>query len=101
MLCMVSAFIHILFCCECSLSERRSSWPKSRDFLVSSGFFKPGFPKLKRFNDHHEVVLRKFLPKIKKHMVSGNHLQERKIKRGEFTRNTLQKKPVQFRQDSW
>ncbi len=32
------------------------------------GFFIPGFPKLQRFQAHHERVLKKFLPKLKKHL---------------------------------
>ncbi|XP_078004385.1 USP6 N-terminal-like protein isoform X2 [Phascolarctos cinereus] len=32
------------------------------------GFFVPGFPKLQRFQDHHEQILGKALPKLKKHM---------------------------------
>ena len=35
-----------------------------------SGFFIPGFPKLKRFQDHHEAILKKFAPKLFKHLVS-------------------------------
>lgn len=34
------------------------------------GFFIPGFPKLHRFQTHHDLVLSKMLPKLKKHMVS-------------------------------
>ncbi|XP_036619174.1 USP6 N-terminal-like protein isoform X2 [Trichosurus vulpecula] len=32
------------------------------------GFFMPGFPKLQRFQDHHEQILGKALPKLKRHM---------------------------------
>uniref|UniRef100_A0A8C4WUC8 Rab-GAP TBC domain-containing protein n=1 Tax=Eptatretus burgeri TaxID=7764 RepID=A0A8C4WUC8_EPTBU len=32
------------------------------------GFFIPGFPKLMRFQDHHDHILQKLLPKLKKHM---------------------------------
>ncbi|XP_031421032.1 USP6 N-terminal-like protein [Clupea harengus] len=32
------------------------------------GFFIPGFPKLHRFQNHHEQILSKLLPKLKKHM---------------------------------
>lgn len=44
-------------------------------FLISSvcvlftGFFIPGFPKLQRFQAHHEQILSKLFPKLKKHMV--------------------------------
>lgn len=32
------------------------------------GFFIPGFPKLLRYQDHHEKIMNKFLPKLKKHL---------------------------------
>ncbi|XP_076311407.1 USP6 N-terminal-like protein isoform X2 [Tachypleus tridentatus] len=32
------------------------------------GFFIPGFPKLQRFQKHHDKILTKFLPKLKKHL---------------------------------
>ncbi|NXJ31008.1 US6NL protein, partial [Dicrurus megarhynchus] len=32
------------------------------------GFFIPGFPKLQRFQAHHEQILNKMFPKLKKHM---------------------------------
>ena len=32
------------------------------------GFFIQGFPKLLRFQSHHDKVMRKFLPKLKKHL---------------------------------
>ncbi|XP_061465970.1 uncharacterized protein LOC133376948 isoform X2 [Rhineura floridana] len=32
------------------------------------GFFIPGFPKLQRFQAHHEAILNKVFPKLKKHM---------------------------------
>ncbi|NXQ73060.1 US6NL protein, partial [Quiscalus mexicanus] len=32
------------------------------------GFFIPGFPKLQRFQAHHEQILNKLFPKLKKHM---------------------------------
>ncbi|XP_030843878.1 USP6 N-terminal-like protein isoform X2 [Strongylocentrotus purpuratus] len=32
------------------------------------GFFIPGFPKLIRYQDHHENILRKLLPKIRKNL---------------------------------
>uniref|UniRef100_A0A915DQC0 Rab-GAP TBC domain-containing protein n=1 Tax=Ditylenchus dipsaci TaxID=166011 RepID=A0A915DQC0_9BILA len=31
------------------------------------GFFVPGFPKLHRFQNHHEKVIQKYLPRVKKH----------------------------------
>ncbi|MBN3291533.1 US6NL protein, partial [Polypterus senegalus] len=36
--------------------------------LDSSGFFIPGFPKLQRFQAHHDQILSKLIPKLKKHM---------------------------------
>ncbi|TRY90683.1 hypothetical protein DNTS_018249 [Danionella cerebrum] len=32
------------------------------------GFYVPGFPKLQRFQNHHDQILSKLLPKIKKHL---------------------------------
>lgn len=32
------------------------------------GFFIPGFPKLQRFQEHHDKILTRFLPKLKKHL---------------------------------
>ncbi|XP_053472513.1 USP6 N-terminal-like protein isoform X1 [Ictalurus furcatus] len=32
------------------------------------GFFIPGFPKLQRFQNHHDQILYKLLPKLKKHL---------------------------------
>ncbi|CAH1798329.1 unnamed protein product [Owenia fusiformis] len=32
------------------------------------GVFIPGFPKLMRFQDHHDRIIKKFLPKVKKHL---------------------------------
>lgn len=32
------------------------------------GFFIQGFPKLVRFQEHHEKIMNKFLPKLKKHL---------------------------------
>ena len=36
-------------------------------YFYFSGFFIHGFPKLIRFQTHHDKVLKKFLPKLKKH----------------------------------
>ncbi|XP_063969959.1 USP6 N-terminal-like protein [Lytechinus pictus] len=33
------------------------------------GFFIPGFPKLIRYQDHHENILKKLLPKVRKNLV--------------------------------
>ncbi|XP_030646475.1 USP6 N-terminal-like protein [Chanos chanos] len=32
------------------------------------GFFIPGFPKLQRFQNHHDQILSKLLPKLKRHL---------------------------------
>ncbi|XP_051889888.1 USP6 N-terminal-like protein [Pristis pectinata] len=32
------------------------------------GFFVPGFPKLLRFQEHHDRILKKFMPKLKQHL---------------------------------
>ena len=32
------------------------------------GFFAPGFPKLHRYQAHHDLVLHKYLPKLKRHL---------------------------------
>jgi len=36
-----------------------------------SGFFIPGFPKLLRFQNHHDRILKKCLKRLKKHMVGS------------------------------
>uniref|UniRef100_A0A3B4FVV9 USP6 N-terminal-like protein n=1 Tax=Pundamilia nyererei TaxID=303518 RepID=A0A3B4FVV9_9CICH len=33
------------------------------------GFFVPGFPKLQRFQAHHDQIISKLVPKLKKHLV--------------------------------
>ncbi|CAL4137182.1 unnamed protein product, partial [Meganyctiphanes norvegica] len=54
------------------LNEEDAFWALSA--LMSTpqfamhGFFIPGFPKLMRFQAHHDKILDKFLPKLKKHM---------------------------------
>ncbi|KAG1683112.1 USP6 N-terminal-like protein [Nymphon striatum] len=54
------------------LDEENSFWALS--VLMSNqkhamhGFFIPGFPKLMRFQEHHEKILSKFLPKVRKHL---------------------------------
>lgn len=37
--------------------------------VSSSGFFVPGFPKLMRFQEHHDRILKKMIPKLKQHLV--------------------------------
>ncbi|XP_013783393.1 USP6 N-terminal-like protein isoform X2 [Limulus polyphemus] len=54
------------------MSEEDAFW--SLSVLMTSekhamhGFFIPGFPKLQRFQEHHDTILTKFLPKLKKHL---------------------------------
>ncbi|XP_061523819.1 USP6 N-terminal-like protein isoform X3 [Phycodurus eques] len=35
------------------------------------GFFVPGFPKLMRFQEHHDRILKKMMPKLKRHLPRG------------------------------
>ncbi|XP_072277396.1 uncharacterized protein [Pyxicephalus adspersus] len=54
------------------LNEEDAFWALAR--LITNqrhamhGFFIPGFPKLQRFQSHHEKILSKLFPKLKKHM---------------------------------
>ncbi|KAJ9600546.1 hypothetical protein L9F63_026315, partial [Diploptera punctata] len=54
------------------LNEEDAFWALS--VLVSDkkynmhGFFIPGFPKLIRYQEHHDKIMNKFLPKLKKHL---------------------------------
>ncbi|XP_028264272.1 USP6 N-terminal-like protein [Parambassis ranga] len=54
------------------LNEEDAFWALSQLLTDSKhsmhGFFIPGFPKLHRFQAHHEQILSKLLPKLKKHM---------------------------------
>ncbi|GFO49121.1 usp6 n-terminal-like protein [Plakobranchus ocellatus] len=54
------------------LNEEDAFWGLSQLFInpkhTMHGFFMHGFPKLLRFQEHHDTVLKKFLPKIRKHM---------------------------------
>ncbi|XP_059190647.1 USP6 N-terminal-like protein [Centropristis striata] len=54
------------------LNEEDAFWALSQLLTNSKhamhGFFIPGFPKLHRFQAHHELILSKMLPKLKKHM---------------------------------
>lgn len=38
-------------------------------YILFSGFFIPSFPKLLRFQEHHDNILKKFHPKIRRHLV--------------------------------
>uniref|UniRef100_A0A3B4GDN7 USP6 N-terminal-like protein n=1 Tax=Pundamilia nyererei TaxID=303518 RepID=A0A3B4GDN7_9CICH len=35
-------------------------------------FFVPGFPKLMRFQEHHDRILKKMMPKLKQHLLQDN-----------------------------
>lgn len=37
--------------------------------FTPSGFFVPGFPKLMHFQEHHDRILKKMMPKLKQHLV--------------------------------
>nr|XP_006819667.1 PREDICTED: USP6 N-terminal-like protein-like [Saccoglossus kowalevskii] len=53
------------------LNEEDAFWALSQLLTDTKhamhGFFIPGFPKLLRFQDHHDKILKKFIPKVKKH----------------------------------
>uniref|UniRef100_UPI0037E76AA6 USP6 N-terminal-like protein n=1 Tax=Semicossyphus pulcher TaxID=241346 RepID=UPI0037E76AA6 len=54
------------------LNEEDAFWALSQLLTNSKhamhGFFIPGFPKLHRFQAHHERILTRMLPKLKKHL---------------------------------
>uniref|UniRef100_A0AAQ4S9I0 USP6 N-terminal-like protein n=2 Tax=Gasterosteus aculeatus aculeatus TaxID=481459 RepID=A0AAQ4S9I0_GASAC len=54
------------------LNEEDAFWALSQLLTngkhAMHGFFIPGFPKLHRYQAHHELILSKMLPKLKKHM---------------------------------
>ncbi|XP_039665260.1 USP6 N-terminal-like protein isoform X1 [Perca fluviatilis] len=54
------------------LNEEDAFWALSQLLTngkhAMHGFFIPGFPKLHRFQAHHDLVLSKMLPKLKKHL---------------------------------
>ncbi|XP_024138025.1 USP6 N-terminal-like protein [Oryzias melastigma] len=54
------------------LNEEDAFWALSQLLTNSKhamhGFFIPGFPKLHRFQAHHELILSKLLPRLKKHL---------------------------------
>ncbi|XP_029951389.1 USP6 N-terminal-like protein [Salarias fasciatus] len=54
------------------LNEEDAFWALSQLLTNTKhsmhGFFIPGFPKLQRFQAHHELILSKMLPKLKKHL---------------------------------
>uniref|UniRef100_A0A8I3S2Q2 Rab-GAP TBC domain-containing protein n=1 Tax=Canis lupus familiaris TaxID=9615 RepID=A0A8I3S2Q2_CANLF len=58
------------------LPEEDASWVLAQlmtdDRHAMHGFFVPGFQKLLRFQAHHERVLERALPDLRKHMASGS-----------------------------
>ncbi|ESO88918.1 hypothetical protein LOTGIDRAFT_72266, partial [Lottia gigantea] len=54
------------------LNEEDAFWSLSQLFVSDKhtvhGFFIPGFPKLLRFQEHHDAILKKFLPKCRRHL---------------------------------
>ncbi|XP_054631260.1 USP6 N-terminal-like protein isoform X2 [Dunckerocampus dactyliophorus] len=54
------------------LNEEDAFWALSQLLTngkhAMHGFFIPGFPKLQRFQAHHEQILSKMLPKLRKHL---------------------------------
>ncbi|KAK7108253.1 USP6 N-terminal-like protein [Littorina saxatilis] len=53
------------------LNEEDAFWGLSQLFInekhTMHGFFIPGFPKLMRFQEHHDNVLKKYVPKVRRH----------------------------------
>lgn len=47
--------------------------------LAPSGFFVPGFPKLMRFQEHHDRILKKMMPKLKQHLVRLHVADKRRV----------------------
>ncbi|XP_077741347.1 uncharacterized protein LOC144305988 isoform X2 [Canis aureus] len=57
------------------LPEEDAFWALAQlmtDRHAMHGFFVPAFPKLLRFQAHHERILERALPDLKKHMASGS-----------------------------
>uniref|UniRef100_A0A8C4Z4K7 Si:dkeyp-19e1.3 n=1 Tax=Gadus morhua TaxID=8049 RepID=A0A8C4Z4K7_GADMO len=54
------------------LNEEEAFWALSQLLTNTKhamhGFFIPGFPKLQRFQSHHDLILSKMLPRLKKHL---------------------------------
>uniref|UniRef100_A0A8D9EN47 USP6 N-terminal-like protein n=1 Tax=Cacopsylla melanoneura TaxID=428564 RepID=A0A8D9EN47_9HEMI len=54
------------------LSEQDAFWALSKLVIdpkyCMHGFFIPGFPKLLRYQEHHDKIMAKFLSKLKKHL---------------------------------
>lgn len=57
-------------CAACCV-RRRAPFEVGLQSLSSflAGFFVPGFPKLQRFQTHHDQIVSKLLPRLKKHLV--------------------------------
>lgn len=53
----------------CGTNEERTQLSCSYISVIPSGFFVPGFPKLMRFQEHHDRILKKTMPKLKQHLV--------------------------------
>ncbi|XP_044136007.1 USP6 N-terminal-like protein isoform X1 [Bufo gargarizans] len=53
------------------MNEEDAFWALVKLFSGSKhtlhGFFVPGFPKLLRFQEHHDRIMKKFMPKLKQH----------------------------------
>ncbi|XP_075064733.1 USP6 N-terminal-like protein [Mixophyes fleayi] len=53
------------------MNEEDAFWALVKLFSGSRhsmhGFFVPGFPKLLRFQEHHDKLMKKYMPKLKKH----------------------------------
>ncbi|XP_069621331.1 USP6 N-terminal-like protein isoform X1 [Ranitomeya imitator] len=53
------------------MNEEDAFWALVRLFSGAKhtlhGFFVPGFPKLLRFQEHHDKIMKKYMPKLKQH----------------------------------
>ncbi|XP_075713547.1 USP6 N-terminal-like protein isoform X1 [Rhinoderma darwinii] len=53
------------------MNEEDAFWALVKLFSGSKhtlhGFFVPGFPKLLRFQEHHDKIMKKYMPKLKQH----------------------------------
>ncbi len=56
------------FCFCAWIFKRRCYCCYRCNYFISTGFYIPGFPKLLRYQEHHDKILNKFLPKLKKHL---------------------------------
>ena len=56
----------------CEMGKCEVGWTAIKllfSLLSTEGFFVPGFPKLQRFQAHHDQIISKLIPKLKKHLV--------------------------------